>query len=207
MQRVADKVAVAGARAEVQVLDVTDEASVVAGFAAVAETHGGVDVLVNNAAIEHEAPAVETAVADFDRVLRTNLTGSFLCARSFAALPARGPGRSIVNVSSLIAETGVRGQVAYGASKAGVLSMTRTLALELARDGIRVNALAPGYFATDMPAAVLSDEGLRDRLVRRIPLRRVGEPEEIGPPVVFLASPASRYMTGATLYFDGGFTA
>ena len=96
--------------------------------------------------------------------------------------------------------------MAYGASKAGVVSITRTLALEFAKHGIRVNALAPGYFATDMPALVLDDPEAKERLLRRIPLRRVGEPEEIGPPVVFLSSSASRYMTGAIVYIDGGFT-
>jgi NAD(P)-dependent dehydrogenase (short-subunit alcohol dehydrogenase family) len=194
-----------GGDADVVEIDVSSEESVIAGFENLKMRLGGVDVLVNNAAVAFSAPALETEVADFERVLRTNLIGSFVCARTFARLPARRPDRAVVNVASVVADGIAAGQVAYGASKAGVASVTRTLAWELARYGIRVNALSPGLFATDMPAQVLADPTQRDRLLRRIPLRRAAQPEEIGPPVVFLASSASSYLTGATLDVDGGY--
>jgi NAD(P)-dependent dehydrogenase (short-subunit alcohol dehydrogenase family) len=207
LQDVAEKIRATGASAEVAIIDVTSEESVTAGFSAIAERHGGIDVLINNAAVLHAASAIDTELTDFEHVLRTNLTGSFVCARTFARLAPRRSDRVIVNVSSIVAEGVASGQVAYGASKAGVVSLTRTLAFELARHQIRVNALCPGYFATDLPTAVLADPARRERVLRQIPLRRAAEPAEVGPPIVFLASPASGYMTGASLYFDGGYTA
>jgi NAD(P)-dependent dehydrogenase (short-subunit alcohol dehydrogenase family) len=135
------------------------------------------------------------------------LRGTFLCAQKFASATDSTHPRSVINLSSITATAAVKGQAAYCASKAGVEGLTRALALEFAPLDIRVNALAPGYFLTDMPSLVANDPELAPRVLRKIPLRRFGAVAEIGGPIVFLASSASSYMTGATLHFDGGYTA
>jgi NAD(P)-dependent dehydrogenase (short-subunit alcohol dehydrogenase family) len=176
---------------------------------AVAETArvlGDVDILVNNAGIVLDKPTVEVADAEWDSVLATNLTALFRLARA-VALPmiARGRGK-IVNIGSMYGALGVPRYAAYCASKAGVDGLTRSLAMEWARHGIQVNCVAPGYMNTDIPRAALADARTRERFLSKIPARRIGEAAEIGPLVVYLASPASDYMTGQTLYFDGGQT-
>jgi NAD(P)-dependent dehydrogenase (short-subunit alcohol dehydrogenase family) len=196
-----------GASASVKALDVTDGAMVRSVFEAMATEHGGIDILLNNAGVESQGPAKETTREQWDHVMSTNLDGTFLCAQAFASQTGTQPNRSLINIGSLASDVGVVGQAAYCASKGAVVSLTRALALEWSADGIRVNALCPGYFATDMPAEVLANPTAHDRLLRRIPARRVAQPAEIGGPVVFLASDASSYMTGAALYIDGGFTA
>lgn len=201
------RIVASGGRAEAGVLDVSDADAVDALFSQVAERHRGVHVLANNAGIQHEAPATAIDPAAWRRVIDTNLGGTFNCSRAFAAVADGDAPRAIVNVASIAATVGVRNQAAYAASKGGIVSLTRALALEFVSRNIRVNAVVPGYFRTDMPAAVLADARLEERLLRKIPMRRIGVPEEIGPAVLFLASPASSYMTGATLHVDGGYTA
>lgn len=196
-----------GGRADTVVLDVSDPVAVDTAMGDLAERHGGVDVLVNNAGVQHQARTVDTETAAWREVIEINLDGTFYCSRAFARLAGGGCARSIVNVSSFSALAAVRGQPAYCASKGGIVSLTRAMALELAADGIRVNALAPGYFRTGMPAEVLDDPHRMRRLVSKIPVGRVAEPEEIGGPVLFLASDASSYLTGAVLSIDGGITA
>lgn len=197
----------AGGSCTARVLDATEADVVAAVFAELADTLGPIDVLVNNAAQAHQAPVLEVSPAEWDRVVDVNLRGAFLAAQAFLRHRNVARSSSIVNVASLAAFVGVRGQAAYAASKAGVVGLTRALAVELAREDVRVNALAPGYFATGMPGEILADEGATAALLRKIPQRRIAEPAEIGPPLVFLASDASRYMTGAVLNFDGGYTA
>jgi NAD(P)-dependent dehydrogenase (short-subunit alcohol dehydrogenase family) len=196
-----------GGRALAMILDVNDEQAIEQVMTETVAQSGRLDVLVNNAGVEHEATALATSVADWSRVLDTNLRGTFLCTQKFASATDSTHPRSVINLSSITATAAVKGQAAYCASKAGVEGLTRALALEFAPLDIRVNALAPGYFLTDMPSLVANDPELAPRVLRKIPLRRFGAVAEIGGPIVFLASSASSYMTGATLHFDGGYTA
>ncbi|ORA26302.1 SDR family NAD(P)-dependent oxidoreductase [Mycobacterium aquaticum] len=196
-----------GGRALAKILDVNDEQSVAQVMAETNTEAGRLDILVNNAGVEHEAKALDTTAADWSRVIDTNLGGTFLCTQKFALAGDSTSPRTVINLSSITATAAVKGQAAYCASKAGVEGLTRALALEFAPLNIRVNALAPGYFLTSMSSLVADDPELAKRVVRKIPLRRFGAPAEIGGPIVFLASSASSYMTGATLHFDGGYTA
>jgi NAD(P)-dependent dehydrogenase (short-subunit alcohol dehydrogenase family) len=207
LQAVADEIRSLGGAVHTRALDMTDADAVRATFAEVAETVGPPDILVNNAGQAHQAAVLDVTDEDWARIIDVNLTAVFTASQAFLRhRHAEGPG-AIVNIASLAATVGVRGQAAYVASKTGVAGLTRALALDLAAHGVRVNALSPGYFATDMPAEVLADEAATAALLKKIPMRRIGEPEEIGPAVLFLASDASRYMTGAVLNFDGGYTA
>ena len=206
-RKVAEEIAAAGGRAAAYPVDVTrsdDVASAVRG--AEQELGGAIDVLVNNAGVTLDRPSLETTDDDWDRVLATNVGGMFRCARAVApGMIARGGGK-IVNIGSMYGRIGVARYAAYCASKAAVEALTRSLAVEWARHGIQVNCVAPGYLNTDIPRAALADERTRTLFLSKIPQRRIGEPEEIGPLVVYLASPASGYVTGQTIYIDGGQT-
>ena len=149
---------------------------------------------------------MEVTDEDWESVIATNLTAMFRLARAVApGMIARGRGK-IINVGSMYGMLGVPRYAAYCASKAGVDGLTRSLAVEWARHGIQVNCIAPGYMNTDIPRAAMADPRTRERFLGKIPARRIGEPHEIGPLVVYLASAASDYMTGQTLYLDGGQT-
>jgi 3-oxoacyl-(acyl-carrier-protein) reductase len=162
---------------------------------------GRLDIWVNNAGITRDALALKMTIEQWDAVLRVNLTGTFNgCQAAAARMSAAGAG-SIVNLSSR-SYLGNIGQANYSASKAGVVGLTRTLALELARYSIRVNAIAPGFIDTEMTRAVPED--LRERVIKGIPLRRVGQPEDIANAALFLASEESSYITGQVLMVCGG---
>jgi glucose 1-dehydrogenase len=172
---------------------------------------GALDILVNNAGIVHAADFLDLAEEDFDRVLRINLKGAFLCAQAAArrmvTQPARSDGRRgvIVNISSVNAVLAIANQVPYTVSKGGLNQLTKVMALGLAPHGIRVMGIGPGSIATDMlKAAVLTNEAARQRILSRTPLGRLGEPDEIARIAVFLASDDASYLTGTTLYPDGG---
>ncbi|MPZ52429.1 MAG: SDR family oxidoreductase [Acidimicrobiia bacterium] len=170
------------------------------------EKWGGVDALVNNAGVSPVfSKLVDIEVRDWSQILDTNLTGAFLCCRE--ALPYMTAGGSIVNISSVHASSGIPRLTAYAASKGGVEAMTRALAREVASDGVRVNAIAPGYFETDMTVGLLGQDRWRGALLQRIPLGRFGKPEEIVRLVEFLLGKESSYMTGTTLPLDGGWMA
>ncbi|MGG5823453.1 SDR family NAD(P)-dependent oxidoreductase [Falsiroseomonas sp. HW251] len=182
-------------------LDVTDAAGLAASFARIGEA-GGLDLLVNNAGIAETAPALEVDPAGFDRVLDTNLRGAWLCATEAARL-MRGSGGDIVNIASILGLRVAGGVAPYAISKAGLVQMTRALAVEWARHGIRVNALAPGYVETELNRDFFATEA-GAALVRRIPMRRLGRPEDLDAPFLLLASGASTWLTAAVLTVDGG---
>ena len=195
-----------GGRACAVALDVTRAAEVAARIREVETTLGGIDVLVNNAGMIFEKKTAEVTDDEWDHVLATNLTSMFRCAREVApGMIARGRGK-IINIGSMYGPIGVARYAAYCASKAGAEALTRSLAVEWARHGIQVNCLAPGYMNTDVNRAAFADERTAALFLSKIPARRVGEPEELGPLVVYLASSASDFMTGQTIYFDGGQT-
>jgi NAD(P)-dependent dehydrogenase (short-subunit alcohol dehydrogenase family) len=185
-------------------LDVARAEDIATQLDAVARALGPVDVLVNNAGITLQKRTLDLTDEEWERILATNLTSMFRLARAVApSMIARGGGR-IINVGSMWGKVGVPKFLAYCVSKAGVDALTRCLAVEWARHGVRVNCLAPGYIRTDFSVEEMADERMRQMILSRIPLRRVGEPDEVGPLAVYLASPASDFMTGQTIYLDGG---
>jgi 2-deoxy-D-gluconate 3-dehydrogenase len=165
---------------------------------------GGLHVVVNNSGIARVAPVAQMSPEDFRATLDVNLVGVFNGCRAAAAHLINQKSGKIVNVASVLGQVGLPGYSAYAASKSGVMGFTRALAAEWARHSIQVNAVAPGWFVTDMNAEAFGDPRVSERLLRDVPARRTGRLEEIGPLVVYLASAASDFMTGQTLFLDGG---
>ncbi len=189
--------------------DVSDEASVARAFEAVREAFGRIDALVNNAGIGEQAgPTLAQDVAAFDRVLDVHLRGTFLASRAAARHMLAQGGGAIVNIASIAGQAGIPGRNAYGAAKAGIAAMTRSMACEWARRGVRVNAVAPGYVRTALVERLVKD-GLIDAggIESRTPLGRMARPEEIAQVIAFLASPQASYVTGTTVNADGGWLA
>lgn len=185
-------------------LDVTDPASVAAAVTAAEEELGAIAILVNNAGTVVVKPALQHTVEDWDAVVDTNLKGAWLVAREVASHMARlGHGGSIVNIASILGSVVTQRMPSYCASKAALIHLTKALALELARHGIRVNAIAPGYYETAMNRDWLNSEAGR-AMIKTIPQRRVGRLDDLDGPLLLLASDASRYMTGTVLTVDGG---
>jgi len=201
---VADLVAAGAADAIAVELDVTTEGSIEACCDAVTAAFDGIDVLINNAGIATEGWALDQSASDFDNVMAVNVRGVWLMAVAVARRwrDARSAG-IVVNIASVLGERVATGVGPYAVSKAGVIQMTKALALEWARHGIRVNAIAPGYFATDINAAFFeSDAG--QGMMKRIPMRRIGNLEELDGILLLLATDASSFMTGAVIPVDGG---
>jgi 2-deoxy-D-gluconate 3-dehydrogenase len=207
LEETARLVAATGRRALAVVTDVTAYAQVEALVERTVTELGGLHVVVNNSGIARVAPLAQMSPEDFRTVLDVNLVGVFNGCRAAAShLIAQKSGK-IVNVSSMLAQAGLPGYSVYSASKSGVVGFTRALAVEWARHSIQVNAIAPGWFVTDMNAVAFGDPRVRERLLRDVPARRTGRLDEIGPLVVYLASAASDFMTGQTLFLDGGHSA
>lgn len=190
------------ARVATIALDVEDERAVEAGLSAASEAMGGLDLLVNNAGMAVTEKALDATIEGFDRTMATNLRGPWLMAVG-AARRMAGAGGDIVNIASILGLRVARGLAAYAISKAGLVQMTRALAVELAREGVRVNALAPGYFETEINREFFRSPA-GEVMVKAIPARRIGRIEELDAPFLLLASGASPYLTGAVLTVDGG---
>ena len=185
--------------------DVGDSVQVSALIAASVDAFGAVDVLVNSAGILQNSDFLDVTEQDFDQIIRVNLKGPLLVGQAFARqLIVQGRGGTIVNLSSVGAVLAAPFQAAYNISKGGVAQLTRVMALSLAPHGIRVNAIGPGTIGTEMTNELLADEALRRQILSRTPLGRVGEPAEVAAIAVFLASEEASYITGQTIYCDGG---
>ncbi|APJ05197.1 3-oxoacyl-[acyl-carrier-protein] reductase [Silvanigrella aquatica] len=182
--------------------DVSDFNLVQESIKVLEKEHGGIDILVNNAGVSKDNLFVKFKEEEWDTTLDTNLKGAFNCARAVAMGMMRKRAGKIINISSVVGLMGNAGQSAYSASKAGLIGLTKSLALELAGRNVQINAIAPGYISTDMTDA-LNEEVLK-KIIEKIPADKVGEPIEIAKAVVFLASSSSSYITGQTLSVDGG---
>ncbi len=206
---VADEIRASGGKADHVTADIGDEGSVEALFKAVADRHGGPQILVNNAGTAIRQPSVTLSLADWETVIRINMTGSFLCARSAARYMIAAGGGRIVNMASIMGLSGggLYPNISYQTSKGAVVNMTRALALEWAGAGIRVNAVAPTWVRTDFIRGILATPELVARIEAMTPLRRMAEPEDIVGAVLYLSSRASAMVTGHTLAVDGGFLA
>ncbi len=204
------EIAGTGGRALALRADVSSEASIDAMFGEVAKRAGGVDILVNNAGVASRRPAVELALADWDKVIAVNVTGAFLCARAAARqMIAGGKGGAVVNVASIMGLSGggLYPNISYQTSKGALVNMTRALAIEWAPHRVRVNAVAPTYVRTRLIAPLLENPEMVARIEAMTPLRRLAEPEEVAAAICFLASPAAAMITGHVLPVDGGFLA
>jgi NAD(P)-dependent dehydrogenase (short-subunit alcohol dehydrogenase family) len=191
-------------------VDVTDEAQVTAGFAEVVARHGRLDVLFNNAGIAIRHPTTELTLETWNKVVAVNMTGVFLCAREAARhMLAGGRGGRIINTASIMGMVGggLYPNISYQATKGAVVNMTRALAVEWAKQGIRVNAIAPTWVRTPLIRGLTDQPELVQRIERMTPMGRLAEPGEIVGPVLFLASRASAMVTGHVLAVDGGFLA
>ena len=189
--------------------DVTREDQVERLMDMTLERFGRLDVLVNNAGMGHVAPAEEESLEDFRNVIDVNVTAVFLCAKHAGRAMLRAGGGAIVNIASIMGMVGVGAlpQAAYNTSKGAVINMTRELAAQWAKHGVRVNALAPGWFPSEMTEGMFDNERSIRFIERRTPLKRAGRPEELLGALLLLASDASSYITGQTIVVDGGWTA
>ena len=191
-----------GGTAEIFKAKVNVEEEVDSMFAAIEEKLGSVEILVNNAGITKDNLLMRMKTDEWDNVIDVNLKGAFLCTRRVLKGMMKARYGKIINISSVVGFSGNAGQFNYSATKAGIIGMTKSAALELGSRGIRVNAVAPGFIETDM-TAVLTDE-VKAAYMEKIPLKALGKVEDIANAVVYLASPLSDYMTGQTLHLNGG---
>lgn len=200
----------AGGEAVCLKMDVSNKADVEKAFDEVIQRYGRLDILVNNAGIYFSKPALEITEEDWEKMMHINLKGQFLCAQRAAKEMAKNKWGRIINIASVASGqvgVGIAGGAHYTASKGGVIGMSETLAVEWAPLGINVNVIAPGAIDTPMVQAAQMPKDAMDAMLARVPLKRIGKPEEVSAMVVFLASDEASYITGATFYVDGGWLA
>ncbi len=202
LEALAAEITAAGGTASAYTLDIASEDSIKACAKAVIAAHGKVDILVNNAGITKDGLALRMKLADFDDVLRANLTGSFLLTQAVISSMMKGRWGRVINITSVVGETGAAGQANYAASKAGLIGLTKSLAREFASRSITVNAIAPGFIQTAMTDVLTEDQ--KTGILGQIPLARYGGVEDIAAAVTFLASEGAGYITGHTLDVNGG---
>jgi 3-oxoacyl-[acyl-carrier protein] reductase len=202
LEAVAAEIRAAGGEAYAVTIDLESADSIRHAFARTAQEFGRIDILVNNAGITRDTLALRMKQEDWEVVLRTNLTGAFLCTQQVLPGMMRERWGRIINISSVVGESGNPGQANYVASKAGLIGLTKSLAQELASRQITVNAVAPGFIETDMTAVLKDDQ--KEALLARIPMRRIGSGEEVAAAVAFLASEEASYITGHVLDVNGG---
>lgn len=194
-----------GGTAVVQRMDVTDTDAIRQGIGACARKMDGIDILINNAGCENVRDSLEVTPDLWDTIVDTNLKGAFFCAQAAAKVMEKPDGGTIVNLCSLTSSVGVPTAVAYTSSKSGLLGMTRALAAEWAARKIRVNAIAPGYFHTEMTDVFFQDEAWAQEMKSKIPMNRFGNVQDLVGTTVFLCSAASDYITGQMITIDGGY--
>lgn len=192
----------AGGVAEAFKASVGSDLEVDAMFKGIEQSFGSVDILVNNAGITKDNLLIRMKTEEWDKVMEVNLKGAFLCTRAAAASMMKKRYGKIINISSVVGFSGNAGQFNYCATKAGIIGMTKSAALELGGRGIRVNAIAPGFIDTDMTAKL--PENLKEDYMKKIPLKSFGKPEDVTQAVLFLASASSDYITGQTIHVNGG---
>ena len=204
LAEVAEQVRAQGRRAFAVEVDVSDSASVAQMVEATRKEFGRIDVLVNCAGVGWAEKLAEMSDGTFDWIIKTNLYGTFYCCREVLRGMIEQKSGSIINIASVAGAKGVPGLGAYGASKGGVIALTKALAMENTRYNIRANVIAPGYFRTDMNSAILDDPDAGPKLIKRIPMRRAGDPKEIGGLAIYLASDESSFVTGEVYFISGG---
>jgi len=209
-EKVAEEIRALGREALVIRADVSKRADVDQMVERVVDKFGRIDVLVNNAGVCTVRPAEVMSEEDWDRDIDIDLKGVFLCSQAVGRVMMKQNGGNIINIASMVAEIALPGHAAYCAAKAGVISLTKVLAIEWAKHNIRVNAIAPGFIETEMVSEMVA-KGLRSKeelesIKKRAPMRRLGRPEEIARLALFLASEESEFMTGETIFMDGGYS-
>lgn len=208
LQETAAKIEELGRHCSVAAQDVVDLSTIDPVLERFRSIHGKIDILVNNAGMEKVSPSFDVDEALWDQIVSTNLKGAFFWSRAVGKVMAeQGAGGSILNMCSLTSYVGVPTAVPYGSSKSGLLGMTKALASEWAPHGIRVNALAPGYFRTAMTEVFYEDESWQDKMLDKIPQRRFGQDSDVGGAAIFLCSDAAAYITGHCIPIDGGYLA
>jgi NAD(P)-dependent dehydrogenase (short-subunit alcohol dehydrogenase family) len=206
LEAVKASVEAVGRRAEIFCVDVLDKAQIDENVKATLEAFGHIDVLMNNAGVNVRKPVLELSAEEWDLVIDTNLKAYFLMAQAVVPhMLARGSGK-VVNMASILGAVALPSQLAYASSKGGVMQMTKVMALEWAKQGVQVNAIGPTYFETPLVAQLRNDPERYRFIVERTPMGRWGQPDELAGIVIFLASRASDFITGQTIFIDGGWT-
>ena len=206
LRRVTNDIQEIGRKADGFFIDVTEKKSVTKAVEQILEYFGKIDILVNNAGVNYRVPILEFPEEEWNRVINTNLKGYFLVAQAVVPQMIRNNYGKVINTSSILGAVGLPNQVAYASSKGGVDQMTKVMAIEWAQQGVRVNAIGPTYFETDLVAQIRNDPERFKFINERTPMGRWGYPQELEGIVIFLASPASDFITGQTVYVDGGWT-